>query len=580
MLFWLSYVVFARKYRPKDFDEIVGQEHIATTLRNAIKQERVAHAYLFSGPRGVGKTTMARILAKALNCEKGPTPKPCNKCVSCQEISSSISMDVIEIDGASNRGIDEVRSLRENVKFAPAHGQYKLYIIDEVHMLTQEAFNALLKTLEEPPLHVKFIFATTQPNKVIATVSSRCQRFDFRKILAGDIVSKLKEIIKDESIKIDEEALYSIARQAEGSLRDAESILDQLNTFCSGEIKREDIAQILGVVSEELLERFADLIAKKDTTGALRFTNTIISEGKDVSYFLLSLIGHFRNLTVARLCAKPEGLIDLAPQSVEKLVRQAKEFSQEELFYISSVLVNTYEFVKRSPSVRVVFELAITKIANRASLASLDEIMGRIEVLQKRIESRRDDVGVTAPVNECPPERTKRPAVSYKAEGNNTPEKKEEGPKAVEPVQKPKTDEGPADDIELSHIEEIWSTFLKVIKSKKMSVASYLLEGNLSACGNGILTIGFPKNYSLHKEALERQDNKLLIEKTLGDILKKRIRVNFVTQEVDKETHAGAEKNSKEQVSRQEILKEPLIQSALEVFDGRIVKKNRDARYT
>lgn len=561
----MSYIVFARKYRPKDFDEIIGQDHITTTLKNAIKQDRVAHAYLFSGPRGIGKTTTARILAKSLNCETGPTPTPCNKCISCTEISSSISMDVIEIDGASNRGIDEVRELRENVKFAPTHGRYKLYIIDEVHMLTQEAFNALLKTLEEPPSHVKFIFATTQAHKVIPTVSSRCQRFDFRRISIADIVSKLKEIAKDESIKVDEETLFLIARQADGSLRDGESILDQLNAFCSGDIKKEDIAHILGTVSEESLEDFAQIIIKRDTPEALKFIDKLISEGKDLTFFLLNLISHFRNLMVAKLCTKPEGLIDSSRQTIEKIANQSKAFSQEELFYISSILTHTYESMKRSASARVIFELAIVKITERASLTSLNDILDKIRALETRIGK-----GIPSPPREEGKDKKveeRAPLVSPEERVSNVKDELEVEEAASE-----------ANDIELSKIEEAWPTLLKIIKTKKMSVASYLLEGSIIAFEDSTLTIGFPENYSLHKEALEHKDNRHLIEKTLKEILKKDVRVKLTTQNIRKEKaadYAGEDTRRKSKPVESEILKEPLVQSALEVFDGRIIRRNQ-----
>ena len=258
------YIVIARKYRPQTFDEVIGQTPISTTLKNAISLNRVGHAYLFSGPRGVGKTSMARIFAKALNCKKGPTVTPCGECPACAEIEGARSLDVLEIDGASNRGIDEIRTLRENVKFAPAAGKYKIYIIDEVHQITADGFNALLKTLEEPPAHVKFIFATTSSHKVPATILSRCQRFDFRRISVETIAGALKEICKKEKIKIDDDALFTIAKTADGSLRDSQSVLDQMAASTEGKISKEDVVRSLGVLEEETLVELMNALAKRD----------------------------------------------------------------------------------------------------------------------------------------------------------------------------------------------------------------------------------------------------------------------------------------------------------------------------
>ncbi|MDP3730508.1 MAG: DNA polymerase III subunit gamma/tau [Candidatus Omnitrophota bacterium] len=294
----MSYIVFARKYRPQAFDEVVGQSHITTTLENAIAQDRVAHAYIFAGPRGVGKTTTARIFAKALNCERGPTADPCNKCPLCLEITQGSSLDILEIDGASNRGIDEIRNLRENVKFSPSKGRFKVYIIDEVHMLTQEAFNALLKTLEEPPAHVKFIFATTQAHKVPPTILSRCQRFDFRRISIKDIVDSLKAIAKKENLKVEDDVLILMAKHSDGSMRDAQVVLDQISSFADGRISLEDASKILGAVSDDILFSLADSIKSRDALGALKIIDDLANEGKDVAEIVLYLIEHFRDLSV------------------------------------------------------------------------------------------------------------------------------------------------------------------------------------------------------------------------------------------------------------------------------------------
>ena len=324
----MSYLALARKYRPQGFDEIAGQEHIATTLKNAITMDRVSHAYLFAGPRGVGKTSSARILAKALNCEKGPTPKPCGKCTSCLEISGSRSMDVMEIDGASNRGIDEIRNLKENIKFSPIHGKFRVYIIDEVHMLTAEAFNALLKTLEEPPPHVKFIFATTRPHKLPATIISRCQRFDFRKLSSSVIAEKLKEITKKEKISIDDESVFLIAKAADGSMRDAEVILDQLVSFTKSKILSADVLKVLGLLDQGILFKLADHMSQGRKHDILKLIDDLINSGKDPAFITTSIIEHFRNIMLVKVSdGKPYHSENIPEEDRRRLSEQAKNFT-------------------------------------------------------------------------------------------------------------------------------------------------------------------------------------------------------------------------------------------------------------
>jgi DNA polymerase-3 subunit gamma/tau len=521
----MSYIVFALKWRPQNFDEIVGQKHIIATLKSALEKNRLAHAYLFAGPRGVGKTSTARILAKALNCKEGPTVNPCQRCASCLEITQGRSLDVIEIDGASNRGIDEIRTLRENVKFSPTAGKFKIYIIDEVHMLTQEAFNALLKTLEEPPEFVKFIFATTQPHKVLATILSRCQRFDFQRISVMEIIAQLEKIVAAEKIDIDKEVLFALAKSSDGSLRDAESVLDQLVSFSKDKISLADVISVLGLIEQEALFQISDKIIQKDAKAALGLLNKIIDEGKDISTFLSHLIEHFRNLLIAKITKADSVLLDLPQDICERLLKQSQAFSLEEIFNAFNILVNTQEMSKRLDSLRIPLEITLVKLAQN----------------KKNPESNISPLKYS-PLKNDAPVRENTPAQAVK--------KEEERALSTEPTQS----------IPLDNIKEAWHNIIDKLGGIKMSAATYLNEGEPVNIKNNIVTISFPKNYSLHKESLDRQENKAIIEKTISGLFNAKIRVNFILSDETSDKKEDNEDN-------------PSLKSALQMFKGRVIKE-------
>lgn len=520
----MPYTVFALKWRPQDFESVVGQSHITATLKNAIQKNRLAHAYLFTGPRGVGKTSTARILAKALNCKEGPTVKPCQKCPSCLEINRGRSLDVIEIDGASNRGIDEIRALRENVKFAPTLGKYKVYIIDEVHQITPDGFNALLKTLEEPPEFVKFIFATTHPQKVMPTIISRCQRMDFRRIPVIEIIAQLEKIVAEEKLAVDKEVLSAIAKSSDGSLRDAESVLDQLVSFSKEKVSLKDAITVLGMVEQDVLFSLTDKIIQKDPQGALQIFNAIIDEGKDPGVFLSNLIEHFRNLMVAKVSKADTKLVDLPQDICDRLFKQSQALSLEDIFIAFNILVSTQEMSRRLDSQRIPLEISLVRLAYRPQ--------GR--GLASGSQSHKDQLKVPAP-----------PA-----------EKKEEASPEKESRAFPAQDPS----VSLDSVKNAWGNIVNNLAKIKMSVSTYLSEGEPTRVQGDVLTVAFPKNYSLHKESLERKENKLIIEKAVSESCNASLRLHFVlASQVKQETDAHSN---------------PFIKSALDMFGGRIVRED------
>jgi DNA polymerase-3 subunit gamma/tau len=374
----MSYQVIARKWRPQTFAEIVGQQHVTRTLQNAIQNDRVAHAYIFSGARGVGKTTTARILAKALNCAKGPTPTPCNECDSCREITSGSSLDVLEIDAASNRGIDQVRELRDMVRYAPVGGGYKVIILDEAHMLTDEASNALLKTLEEPPDKVVFVMATTEPEELVDTIRSRSQHFHFRALSFAEIVEALRTIASKEALAIEPGAIAVMARTADGSLRDALSLIEQARAYGGNEITEAQVRELLGIVPAEVLEELLAAIETRSTDRALGLVHRLLTEGQNLQQFCREAISHFRNILVARVCGADSDLIAAPAEERPKLARAAANFSEEDLTRFFQLLLLTEEDLRRKPDPRLHMEMGLLRLVNAARLAPLEEVLAEL----------------------------------------------------------------------------------------------------------------------------------------------------------------------------------------------------------
>ncbi len=563
----MSYLAFARKYRPQTFDDIAGQSHVTTTLKNAISQDRVAHAYIFAGPRGVGKTTAARILAKALNCEKSPRPLPCNACNSCKEITQGSNLDVIEIDGASNRGIDEIRSLRENVKFAPSGGRFKIYIIDEVHMLTAEAFNALLKTLEEPPKHVKFIFATTQAHKVPPTILSRCQRFDFRRIASREIAENLKRIAKAEKLNIGDDAIMLIAKHSDGGMRDAQVVLDQIASWASGKIDAGDVTKMLGLVEDEAFFELSGSINKKDASSALGILDRLINEGKDTLQIILGLIEHFRNISIAKIAAEPDRLIDTVPDKIKRYKDEAHHFTIEDILYCIYTLSNAIDFIKRASLSRIPLEAALVKLTLKGSVVPLDELMNRIEAMGKGQVINNGRGGLNLP---------------YHVDKSTMPAKPTtDSIEASQPVVKETKSGGGLDEV-----LGAWSKIVNNLMENKISVATYLQEGYPASMEGKTLSISFPKDLRFHKEVLESADNRRLIEDAVKTVTGLELKVAFTLVEraaAQRKNPSYSDNDDASGVSSAEggsVGKEvdPILKSALEIFGGNMSEGDSQRR--
>ena len=552
----MSYIVLSRRYRPKSFNEIVGQKHVVTTLVNALQTNRVAHAYLFAGPRGVGKTSVARILSKALNCKKGTTDTPCNKCSTCNSITSGNDIDVLEIDGASNRGIDEIRNIRQNVGYAPAVSRHKIYIIDEVHMLTKEAFNAILKTLEEPPEHVKFIFATTSPSRVPDTVQSRCQRFDFKNISIPDISDRLAQICKTEKIAAEEEVLQSIAKYARGGLRDSESILDQLASFCHEKITLKDVYDIFGVVSEDKLSSLINSFIEKTPELSIEIFHSVIESGKDIEGFIDQLLLYIRDLLLVSVCKKESDTIETVSGDLNLLRMQSSSFSPETLMYMFQVISESKTKTRDLLQQKIYLEVLFVKLATMEELRPLSSVLDKIEGMKKMFEGNVEDTDKAMSISKADVPALAKPEMQAKPSHDSAVLDKKASP-----------------DIGLA---DTWNKVMIELQTKKKTTWALLKNARVLSIDDNEAIVEVPKNYLFHKERLEKPEEKRIIDGCLEEVTGKKIHLKIIVSKNDfqvvdnKSSGHGVVQEGKSKKS-DDIKNEPMVKKAIEFFDGSIV---------
>ena len=550
----MSYEVFARKYRPQTFDDLVGQTHVSRTLKNAVAQNRLAHAYLFVGPRGIGKTSTARILAKSLNCIKGPTVTPCGECDNCREIAAGNSLDVIEIDGASNNSVEDVRQLRENVRYAPAKGRYKIYLIDEVHMLSAAAFNALLKTLEEPPEHVKFIFATTEPQKVLPTILSRCQRFDLHRIPANLIAQHLQLIAGKEKITLEPAAAHAIARGAEGGLRDAESMLDQLVAFCGEKIGESDVLNVFGFTSEETVTDLTANILRGETADAVDLLHQQCESGKDMMRLMSDLIAYLRDLLVFK--AKPDALKeDVDPDVQKSLATQAELITTDRLLDLIDQFAGAEGRMKWAPNKKLHFEVAIIKAIQTLGQATLDEVIEKLgELRDGKTTSKKESSPVMTGVSPAQPvagigDAGRREGSAQKT-GITDPGYKSSAPRVEEKAA-------------TLDPEKIWQQVLSRISSKSFLRTLTELVRPIGIEGRNFLLGHAPAEKS-KIETLASANNRRQLETLLSEASGRDWSVKFVAKDGILPSTADAAKPA------ESFKDDPLIQQAIELFNAEI----------
>jgi DNA polymerase-3 subunit gamma/tau len=557
-----SYLVIARKWRPQVFEELAGQEHVTRTLQNAITANRLAHAFLFAGPRGVGKTSAARILAKAVNCQHGPTQRPCNQCESCKEIAEGISIDVQEIDGASNTGVDNVRELRENVRYLPSKSRYKIYIIDEVHMLSTSAFNALLKTLEEPPPHVLFIFATTEPHKIPLTIISRCQRFDFKRIPLTMIFERLREITAAEGVKIDDDTLMLICREAEGSMRDAQSLLDQAISYGVEEVKREDVLTLLGIADRKILFDLSAAIFRKDARGCLSFIDELNNLGYDLGQFCRDFLNHFRNLLVVKLEGGQSPVLNVSEDEARDLREQAAAVSFEDLHRLFQILLNGEALMARTPFPRVILEMTVVEMARLDSLLPVEEIISRVEQLEHALSQR----GL----------RTAESSSRARQENNDKEAQVKKMPKedVSEPPREPEGREG---NKVCEEALRQWEEFLTFVRGENPVLASFLIQGHPLRLDDEYLEIGFAKG-SFALDRCCESDTLRSVEEIARRHFKRELRVKITSTNLSKDAKKSSRASTHDGETdlvrhlKKEAVGNPVIQEAVEIFQGKIVE--------
>jgi DNA polymerase-3 subunit gamma/tau len=590
----LSYLVLARKYRPCTFEEVVGQSHVTQTLANAIESGRVGHAYLFSGPRGVGKTTTARLLAKSLNCPNAKGAVACNKCDVCREITIGTSLDVIEIDAASNRGIDEIRNLRENVKYAPAGGKHKVYVVDEVHMLTDPAFNALLKTLEEPPVHVKFILATTAPLKVPETILSRCQRFEFIRIPVKSIFTRIKDICAEEGFSVGDDLLMTLSRRANGSLRDAESMLDQLVSAGLQEADESAVGRLLGLSGADDFFSIMDAVQAGEAKKALETLGGIFDKGTNLDEFADGLMEHLRNLLLIKIHPDLSSLVEASTGHVKRYKEQAKQFTEGDLLRLIHLASRASFSVRRSELPRLHLETAVVEMAyldSTAQVSDLLERLGRLEASVRKKNSSESTPQGSEAAEGSTEAATKRsePASSRPQRTTvDVPEAKAPVPSRPKPgkTRGPQASESTNGETEMAQVsvEDIdkWKEILKRLHARKKTLGVCLSTAQFRGISQGKVTIYFEQDRSFEQSFVENKDNKNLLKEELADVFKKALGISCVRMEsesaesveglkLEASPHTEALDSADSIEEDEESNENGSVKTIIEFFDGEIV---------
>lgn len=564
----LAYLSLYRKWRPGGFDEVVGQEFVTRTLRNSLRTGNISHAYLFEGPRGTGKTSTARILAKALNCEEGPTPDPCGRCPSCVQIAEGVSVDVVEIDAASNRGIEDVRELREKVAFSPASARVKVYILDEAHMLTKEAFNALLKVLEEPPAHVLFVMATTEPHKMPPTILSRCQRFTFRSVPVPRLVEHLRRICGEEGIEVDEESLRLISRRARGSVRDALVLLEQAASYGGGKVDGNGVAALLGMVEDEIMIELGNHLARNDASGAVLLVERVYEEGRDLAHFAREAQEHFRRLFLLQHASLGPEQLEVDEETYGLLKEQAGRLSPARTFHFIQALREVERDMPSLPSPRIALEAALASMAREELAASPEALSARLERLEEEVERLRRRplpqaaAGRSADRRE-PGEGEGGAEEVRRAAGSGEDAAAEEAGEEEAPVFAGGEAPSPtALDVDLAAVKRAWPKVKEKVKEKKVTTHAFLLEGKPAGVREGVLVISFPPERSFHCGELEKSVHRQVVEKALEEVLGAALKVEARLEDV--RGGGGGRNAGREEDTREEPVGEKVAERAKE----------------
>jgi len=544
----MSYLVLARKWRPQTFEEVVGQETVTTTLQNAIKSERIAHAFLFSGVRGVGKTTTARILAKALNCQEGPTPSPCGECVSCREITQANSIDVIEIDAASNTGVDNMRDLRESARYGTARDRFKIFIIDEAHMLSNAAFNALLKTLEEPPPHVKFILATTEYAKIPVTIVSRCQQYDFKPIPFLLILERLKLLAQEEGIEISEDSLRAIVSVAEGSMRDAQSALDQIIAFGGKKIPEEAVRVLLGVVDERAILSLVDAVLERDAKILVEQVQELVNSGVDPRNFCRKLIHHVRNLMVCRVTGWDERLLNLPDTAKDEILKQSEQFSELDLIRFYDLLNRAENDLRWNSHPWVHLEMTLMKLIELTRLPSLEDVIAQLQLGEK--------VGKSLPKGGSAP--SGGPKTLFPAADKRPQSKDKKSSTSAAPPEAEKTEEE-----EAVSENQVIAHLLSAVQTESIRLYSSLQHASRTTLENGKLLISFPQSEAFHQGEVLRSDHQGLLSRLCAKIVGSVPEIEVQLEEPPKEKPDPKE--------------DPRVKTFMETFPGKVIVEKENA---